>query len=90
MVEMHRWVKWVPVDGGGPSYRAASRLSKCYCVGLQMEVIMPATRETDTRIQGHQNKYDIEYTSLRYTISLNGKVLKNTKLPTYFGTGMSG
>jgi len=55
-----------------------------------MEVIMPATRETDTRIQGHQNKYDIEYTSLRYTISLNGKVLKNTKLPTYFGTGMSG
>ncbi len=51
---------------------------------------MPATRETYTRIQGQQNKYDIEYTSLRYTISLNGKVLKNTELPTHFGTGKSG
>jgi len=52
-----------------------------------MEVIMPATRETYTRIQGQHNKYDIEYTSLRYTISLNGKVLKNTELPIYFVAG---
>lgn len=42
---------------------------------------MSATHETYTRRQGLKNTYDVEYTSLRYTISLDGKILKQIKLP---------
>ncbi|MES2742023.1 MAG: hypothetical protein V4754_13870 [Pseudomonadota bacterium] len=42
---------------------------------------MPAIHETYTRQQGHGKTYDIEYTSLRYRIALDGKVLKEIELP---------
>jgi hypothetical protein len=42
---------------------------------------MSATHETYTRRQGLKNTYDVDYTSLRYTISLEGKILKEIKLP---------
>ncbi|MES2258283.1 MAG: hypothetical protein V4724_07175 [Pseudomonadota bacterium] len=42
---------------------------------------MPATHETHIRQQGLRKTYDIEYTGLRYKISLEGKVLKEVTLP---------
>ncbi len=42
---------------------------------------MPAIHETYTRQQGHGKTYDVEYTSLRYKIALDGKVLKDITLP---------
>jgi hypothetical protein len=42
---------------------------------------MPATHETYTRQQGLHQTYDVEYTSLRYKISLDGRVLKEIQLP---------
>ena len=47
---------------------------------------MPATHETYTRRQGLKNTYDIEYTSLHYTISLDGKILKDIRLPIHAGS----
>lgn len=41
---------------------------------------MPASHDTYTRQQGSRNTYDVEYTALRYKISLGGKVLKNIQL----------
>lgn len=42
---------------------------------------MSTTHETYTRRQGLKNTYDVDYTSLRYTISLDGKILKEIALP---------
>lgn len=42
---------------------------------------MSAKHETYTRRQGLKNTYDVNYTSLRYTISLDGKILKEIRLP---------
>jgi hypothetical protein len=42
---------------------------------------MPASQDTYTRRQGLKQTYQVEYTSLRYKISLHGKVLKETQLP---------
>jgi len=42
---------------------------------------MDASHDTYTRRQGLRNTYDVDYTSLRYRISLRGKVLKENKLP---------
>lgn len=39
------------------------------------------SQETYVRQQGLKKTYDIEYTSLRYKISLDGKVLKEIELP---------
>lgn len=41
---------------------------------------MPATHDTYTRKQGLQKTYDVEYTALRYKISLGNKVLKDIEL----------
>jgi hypothetical protein len=41
---------------------------------------MPASHDSYIRRQGRRQRYDIDYTSLRYQISLNGKVLKTTEL----------
>lgn len=41
---------------------------------------MPATHDTYTRKQGLQQTYDVEYTALRYKISLGNKVLKDIEL----------
>lgn len=42
---------------------------------------MSASHDTYTRRQGLKQTYDVEYTSLRYQIVLNGKVLKSVQLP---------
>ena len=42
---------------------------------------MPASHDTYTRKQGFKKTYDVEYTSLRYKISLDGKLLKDIQLP---------
>lgn len=42
---------------------------------------MPDTSEKYIRRQGLRRAYDINYTGLRYRISLNGKVLKEVALP---------
>jgi len=42
---------------------------------------MPAAQETYTRRHGLQRTYAIEYTSLHYKILLDGKVLKEIRLP---------
>jgi hypothetical protein len=41
---------------------------------------MPASQDTYTRQQGMKNTYDVEYTALRYKISLGGRVLKDIQL----------
>jgi hypothetical protein len=41
---------------------------------------MPASHDSYIRRQGRRQRYDIDYTSLRYQISLDGKVLKKTQL----------
>jgi hypothetical protein len=41
---------------------------------------MSATHDTYTRKQGLQKTYDVEYTALRYKISLGNKVLKDIEL----------
>ena len=41
---------------------------------------MPASHDTYTRQQGLKNTYDVEYTALRYRISLEGRVLKDIQL----------
>lgn len=41
---------------------------------------MSASHETYTRRQGLRKTYDVEYTALRYRISLAGKVLKDIEL----------
>lgn len=46
---------------------------------------MSASRDTYVRRQGLQKTYDIEYTALRYRISLGGKVLKEQRLPLQVG-----
>jgi len=45
---------------------------------------MPS-HDTYTRQQGLRQTYDVEYTPLRYQISLGGKVLKNIELPLQTG-----
>lgn len=47
---------------------------------------MPASHDTYVRRQGQKKTYDIEYTALRYKISLAGKVLKDCNLPLQVGT----
>ncbi|WP_295992372.1 hypothetical protein [Rugamonas sp.] len=42
---------------------------------------MPAAHDTYTRRQGLKKTYDVEYTALRYQISLGGKILKHIQLP---------
>lgn len=42
---------------------------------------MPASQDSYTRRQGLKQTYQVEYTSLRYKISLHGKVLKEAQLP---------
>ncbi|MYN11140.1 hypothetical protein [Pseudoduganella aquatica] len=42
---------------------------------------MAMSHESYSRQQGLRNTYDIEYSSLRYRISLSGKVLKEIELP---------
>ncbi|WP_395407976.1 hypothetical protein ACHMW6_15560 [Pseudoduganella sp. UC29_106] len=42
---------------------------------------MPASHDTYTRQQGQKRTYEVEYTPLRYKISLDGKVLKDIELP---------
>lgn len=42
---------------------------------------MNASHDTYTRRQGLKQTYDVEYTSLRYQILLNGKLLKAVQLP---------
>jgi hypothetical protein len=42
---------------------------------------MSASHERYTRRQGLRKTYDVEYTNLRYQITLDGKLLKQTKLP---------
>lgn len=42
---------------------------------------MPASHDTYTRQQGQKRTYEVEYTPLRYKISLDGKILKNIELP---------
>ena len=41
---------------------------------------MSASHDTYTRTQGLKQTYDVEYTALRYKISLGNKVLKNIEL----------
>ncbi|MYM68230.1 hypothetical protein GTP45_15520 [Pseudoduganella sp. FT55W] len=41
---------------------------------------MPASHDTYTRTQGLKRTYDVEYTALRYKISLGNKVLKDIEL----------
>ena len=41
---------------------------------------MPASHDTYTRQQGLKKTYDVEYTALRYKISLGNKVLKDIQL----------
>jgi hypothetical protein len=41
---------------------------------------MPASHDTYTRRQGLKKTYDVEYTALRYKISLGNKVLKDIEL----------
>jgi hypothetical protein len=41
---------------------------------------MPASHDTYTRRQGLKQTYDVEYTALRYKISLGNKVLKDIEL----------
>lgn len=42
---------------------------------------MPTTSETYVRTKGLRKAYEVQYTGLRYRISLNGKVLKEVALP---------
>lgn len=42
---------------------------------------MSASFDTYVRQQGLNHTYEVEYTSMRYRISLNGKVLKDVVLP---------
>jgi hypothetical protein len=42
---------------------------------------MAAAHDTYTRQQGMRKTYDVDYTSLRYKISLDGKMLKEVELP---------
>jgi hypothetical protein len=42
---------------------------------------MAMTQESYVRQQGLRKTYDIEYSSLRYKISLSGKLLKEIELP---------
>ena len=42
---------------------------------------MTASHDTYTRQQGMRNTYDVDYTSMRYKISLDGKTLKEVQLP---------
>lgn len=51
---------------------------------------MSTIHETYTRRQGLKKTYMIEYTALRYQISLNGKVLKAAKLPLRFDAAKEG
>lgn len=46
---------------------------------------MSAAHDTYTRRQGQKRTYDVEYTSLRYQIMLEGKVLKSARLPLRVG-----
>ena len=46
---------------------------------------MPASHDTYVRKQGLKKTYQIEYTALRYKISLEGKVLKDLALPLEIG-----
>jgi hypothetical protein len=46
---------------------------------------MPASHDTYVRRQGLKKTYDIEYTALRYKISLGGQVLKDCRLPLQVG-----
>ncbi|HEV7815427.1 MAG TPA: hypothetical protein VGP06_10060 [Janthinobacterium sp.] len=46
---------------------------------------MTASRDTYTRRQGLRKTYSVEYTSMRYKITLDGKVLKEVKLPLQSG-----
>lgn len=41
---------------------------------------MSATHDTYTRRQGLKKTYDVDYTALRYKISLEGRVLKDIAL----------
>ncbi|MYM74857.1 hypothetical protein GTP55_21550 [Duganella sp. FT109W] len=41
---------------------------------------MPASHDTYTRTQGLKKTYEVEYTALRYKISLGDKVLKDIEL----------
>jgi hypothetical protein len=41
---------------------------------------MSASHDTYTRRQGLKQTYDVEYTALRYKISLGNKVLKDIEL----------
>jgi hypothetical protein len=49
---------------------------------------MPASHDTYTRQQGLKQTYDVEYTPLRYQISLGGKVLKHIELRIQTGIGI--
>lgn len=42
---------------------------------------MPASFDTYVRQQGLKHTYDVEYTAMRYRISLKGKLLKDVVLP---------
>jgi hypothetical protein len=49
---------------------------------------MPASHDTYTRQQGLKRTYDVEFTPLRYQISLDGKILKTIELPLQTGVGI--
>jgi hypothetical protein len=49
---------------------------------------MPASHDTYTRQQGLKNTYDVEYTALRYRISLDGRVLKDIQLDIHNTPGL--
>lgn len=49
---------------------------------------MPALHDTYTRQQGQKRTYEVEYTPLRYKISLDGKILKNIELPLTSGISL--
>jgi hypothetical protein len=42
---------------------------------------MASAHDTYTRQQGMRKTYDVDYTSMRYSISLDGKTLKQVELP---------
>jgi hypothetical protein len=42
---------------------------------------MASAHDTYTRRQGMRKTYDVDYTSMRYSISLDGKTLKQVELP---------
>lgn len=51
---------------------------------------MPAAHDTYTRRQGMKKTYHVEYTDLRYQISLDGKVLKKTRLSPQMSAAKAG